>query len=147
MVYQKRNSTILEKALARLQGLESLNPQLNLGNGLTLQDYATLIKLALQQLQAYNISLAAADRDRIEFAAAEASVADLSSRLLSAVAATYGKNSKEYEIAGGKVRTNYKRSKPQASVPSVQPTPSSPTSLDTSSMNGSVVNGTKAVMI
>lgn len=144
MVYHKRNSTVLEKALARLQGLESLDPQMNLGKGLTLQDYATLIKLALQQLQAYNISLAAADRDRIEFAAAEASVADLSSRLLSAVAATYGKNSKEYEIAGGKVRTNYQRSKPQAAVSSVQPALSNPTSLDPSPVNGTVVNGTKA---
>lgn len=144
MVYQKRNSTILEKALARLQGLESLNPQLNLGNGLTLQDYATLIKLALQQLQAYNISLAAADRDRIEFAAAEASVADLSSRLLSAIAATYGKNSKEYEIAGGKVRTNYKRSTKPATSTTSETALFDLNFLDTSSLNDSSRNGTKA---
>lgn len=146
MVYQKRNSTILEKALARLQGLESLDPQMNLGNGLTLQDYATLIKLALQQLQAYNISLAAADRDRIEFAAAEASVADLSSRLLSAIAATYGKNSKEYELAGGKFRTNYKRSTKPATPTTSETTLLNANSLDTNPLNGSSMNGTKTTV-
>ncbi|HEY9615538.1 MAG TPA: hypothetical protein V6C64_01765 [Microcoleaceae cyanobacterium] len=140
MVYQKRSSTVLEKALARLQGLQSLDPQMQLGNGLSLQDYANLINLALKQLEAYNLALATADRDRIEFAATEASVTNLSSRLLSAVAATYGKDSKEYELAGGKLRTNYQRSKKTATTTDLASTLSN----STSTLNGSVVNGTKA---
>ena len=97
MVYQKRQSAILEKAQARLRGLQSVNPTMDLGNGLTLQGYAALLETSTTQLQTHNLTLAEADRTRIEFAQAEASVSALSSRILSAVAAMYGKDSKEYE--------------------------------------------------
>ena len=87
MVYQKRRSAILEKAQTRLRGLQSVNPMMDLGNGLTLQDYAALLEVSSSQLQTHNLTLAEADRTRIEFSQAEASVSGLSSRILSAVAA------------------------------------------------------------
>jgi hypothetical protein len=110
MAYPKRRSTALEKAQARLRGLQSVHPEMELGNGLTLQDYAAQIERADNHLQAYNTALSESDRTRIELVETEAVLTQLSSRILSAVAATYGKDSKEYEMAGGKPPSSYKRS-------------------------------------
>ncbi len=89
---------------------------MNLGNGLTLQEYATLIEDSGSSLETHNLALAEADRTRIEFAQTEASVSALSSRILSAVAAVYGKDSKEYEMAGGKPPSSYKRTRKPSTV-------------------------------
>lgn len=110
MAYSKRRSSTLAKAQARLRGLQSVHPDMDLGSGLTLQDYAALIQTVDNQLQAYNTALSESDRTRIELAETEALLTQLSSRILSAVAAMYGKNSKEYEMAGGKSPSTYKRS-------------------------------------
>ncbi|MBW4520072.1 MAG: hypothetical protein KME16_10285 [Scytolyngbya sp. HA4215-MV1] len=136
MAYQKRRSTILEKAQTRLRGLQSVNPTLDLGNGLTLKDYADLIESSDSRLQTHNAALAEADRTRIEFSEIEASVSALSSRILSAVAAMYGKDSKEYEMAGGKPPSRYNRVKKQVSA-----TASSGTLVSNSSQNMAVSNG------
>jgi hypothetical protein len=146
MAYQKRRSTIVEKALARLRGLQSTDPSLDLGNGLTLQDYAALIKLSIDQLEAHNLALAEADRTRIEFSEVEASVSNFSSRILSAVSAMYGRDSKEYEMAGGKPPSRTKRSK-KISVTTGSSEPQSQTiSTNTTSLNGSATNGAGQVM-
>jgi hypothetical protein len=100
MAYQKRHSAPLEKAQARLRGLQSIQAQIDLGGSLTLQDYANLIGTVDTRLQAYNWALAEADRHRIELDNTEAELNLLSSRVLTAVAAMYGKTSKEYEMAG-----------------------------------------------
>jgi hypothetical protein len=142
MAYQKRQSTVLEKAQTRLRGLQSLDPAMDLGNGLTLQDYATLIASSGNHLQTYNVALAEADRTRIELDAVEADLSLMSSRVLSAVAAMYGKASQEYEMAGGTPLSRAKRSR------KVIPATSS-TALGESAapmgagMNGAEVNGNR----
>jgi hypothetical protein len=123
MAYQKRRSAILDKAQTRLRGLQSVNPTMDFGNGLGLQNYADLIETSAAQLQTYNLALAEVDRARIEFAETEASVSAISSRILSAVAAAYGRNSKEYEMAGGKAHSTYKRPKQQNSTTSASEAP------------------------
>jgi hypothetical protein len=115
MAYSKRSSTELEKAQARLRGLEALQSDLNLGSGMSLYEYEKLIQSADDALQAYNKSLSESDRTRIELQEVEDQLATLSSRILSAIAATYGKNSKEYTMAGGKPPGGGKR---KAAVPS-----------------------------
>jgi hypothetical protein len=109
MAYSKRRSTELEKAQARLRGLLSIQSELNLGNGLSLQDYDGLIQTTDRSLQTYNTSLSESDRTRLELIDIEAQLATLSSRILSAIAAMYGKNSKEYAMAGGKPSGGGKR--------------------------------------
>jgi hypothetical protein len=145
VAYQKRRSTILEKAQTRLRGLQSVHPTLNLGNGLTLQSYADLIEASSAQLQAHNLALAEADRTRIEFAQAEASVSAISSRILSAVAAMYGKDSKEYEMAGGKRPSTYKRSKKQSSATGANEPQNGSVSPNTTASNGAAMNGAEQV--
>lgn len=158
MTYQKRHSITLDKAQIRLRGLQSVLPEMNLGNGLTLQDYAASVEASAARLEAHNLVLAEADRTRIEFAEAEASLSALSSRVLSATAAMYGRGSKEYEMAGGKPPSSYRRSRKQSSSfsnsssaqspnqPSNQPSNQSQNqaSSDTAQSNGSATNGTRA---
>lgn len=145
MAYQKRRSTALENALARLRGLQSVEPTMDLGNGLSLQNYAALIEDSDNQLQMHNLALAEADRTRIEFAETEALVIALSSRLLSAVAAVYGKDSKEYEMAGGKPRSSYKRAKKQPSSPDTPEPQARSSALNPASSNGAATNGAGAM--
>lgn len=148
MTYQKRRSTILEKAQARLRGLQSTRSAVNLGNGLTLQDYAASIETSITRLEAHNLVLAEADRTRIELAEAETSVSALSSRVLSAIAAMYGRDSKEYEMAGGRPLSSYRRSKKPssaASEPQSETFSGTAQPSDTAQSNGSATNGTGAM--
>jgi hypothetical protein len=144
MAYQKRRSATLEKAQTRLRGLQSVNPSMDLGNGLTLQGYADLLETSSTQLQTHNLALAEADRTRIEFAQVEASVSMLSSRILSAVAAMYGKDSKEYEMAGGKPPRSYRRSNQQASTTEPTIAQENNVSSNTPSTNRIAMNGAGA---
>jgi hypothetical protein len=147
MAYQKRRSATLEKAQGRLRGLRTLLAALQLGNGLTLQNYAALIEAVNALLEAHNLALAEADRTRIEFAEMEAALSALSSRVLSAVAATYGKDSKEYELAVGKFPSNYRRSKKQLEATSLSDFQVSTITSNVASSNGNVTNGTTEVSL
>lgn len=141
MVFKKRRSAILEKAQSRLRGLQSVHLTMDLGNGLTLQSYASLLESSSARLQAYNLALAEADRARIEFAEIEASVSLLSSRTLSAVAAMYGKDSKEYEMAGGTPPGIYKRAKKQLPATTLSATQGSDNFSNPTSPEGTALNG------
>jgi hypothetical protein len=143
MVYQKRRSTILAKAQARLQGLQSVQPEMALGNSLTLQAYADLIAAVDDRLIAHNVALSAADRTRIELVELETALSTLSSRMLSAVVANYGKNSKAYEMAGGKLPKPARRTSkpPSATVPPDSPADDSQAIFSSAPSNGAAKNG------
>ncbi len=145
MGYPQRESAPLVKAQDRLRGLQSIHPNLNLGNGLTLQDYAEIIQTTDRQLQAHNVALVEADRTRIELATTESNLKSLSSRVLITVAALYGKESKEYEMAGGTPPSRSKRAKKAAAVtPASAPDVAMPTPAVAaiSNGNGAKTNGT-----
>jgi len=113
---RKKGSRTIETALKRAAGLSSISANLDLGQGLTLEAFQGAIRDAQARLDAYNEALSAADAAANAFAAAEAKLRDLSSRMLNAVAAVYGKDSDEYEKAGGVRKSERKRPKrkPQA---------------------------------
>lgn len=108
----KRKSLALEKARKRLAGLESINPNLNLGNGLTAGAYRTQINQLEADLKAYNTKLSETDELLNIVEAGEAAMAELSDRFLKAVAGAYGTDSNEYEKAGGTRKSE--RKKPSA---------------------------------
>ncbi|NJL41042.1 MAG: hypothetical protein HC899_33160 [Leptolyngbyaceae cyanobacterium SM1_4_3] len=147
MAYQKRRSATLEKAQTRLRGLQSILSTMELGNGLTLGSYAALLEAAVKQLESHNLALAEADRTRIEFAEVEASLSELSSRVLSAVAATYGKDSKEYELAGGRSPRNYRRARKQLESTSLNGSQVSTVTSNGASSNGNTTNGATRVSL
>ena len=108
MSRQKRFSDSIEKAAQRLNALRSIDPALDLGGGLTLASFETRIDEARGTLDDYNGLLSQVDAAYNQFTAAEQGVAEYSQRMLSGIAARYGKDSDEYEQAGG-TRTSERR--------------------------------------
>ncbi|HBL10410.1 MAG TPA: hypothetical protein DD379_03175 [Cyanobacteria bacterium UBA11162] len=109
MARLKRGSQVLQKAERRCAALKSISATLDLGDGLTLDNYLLLIDGLRSQLDSYNKSLSMVDRAAIIVQDTEQQLRTLSERMLIAVAARYGKNSYEYEMAGGTRKSDRKR--------------------------------------
>ena len=105
----KRKSKVIEKALKRLAGLESISPTLDLGNGLSVPNYNAAVQSAAAKLDSYNVLLSTVDTALNDVKAEEKSLRELSERMREAVGAVYGHNSNEYEKAGGVRKTERKR--------------------------------------
>ncbi len=101
MARAKKTSTVVQKAQLRISGLKSINPKLDLGNGLDLATFEKKIGEVERLLQAYNKLLSDADAAKNIFEEAEKALGELNLRFLAAVKAVYGPNSNEYEKAGG----------------------------------------------
>jgi hypothetical protein len=111
MAFQKRGSQTIAKAERRLTNLLSINPYLDFGENLNIHTYNRAIEQARQKIATYNTSLASLSHMRNEAIAAEQELADLSERMLSGVVTRYGRNSVEYEMAGGRPRGNRRKVK------------------------------------
>lgn len=109
MPRQKRSSPVLEKGNRRAAALKSISPSLNLGDGLTLDHYQLELDKLRSQLATYNESLSFIDRALSTVRDTEKDIRVLSERMLIAVAAKYGKDSYEYEMAGGIRKSDRKR--------------------------------------
>jgi uncharacterized protein YukE len=105
-----------DQANTRLSALKSIDPALDLGSGLTVQHYETQVMALRNKLNAYNTMLSAVDQLSNEANALETALQDLSERMLLGVATKFGKNSNEYEMAGGTKKSERKKPvrKPQA---------------------------------
>jgi hypothetical protein len=101
----RRTSSVIEKATIRLNNLKTVSPALDLGPGLTLVAFEQLIGNTQTALDDYNQAIAALDEKGNQLAALEKQAAGMSTRMLAGVGALHGKNSDEYEKAGG-VRTD-----------------------------------------
>ncbi|MCE9646687.1 MAG: hypothetical protein K8S20_11875 [Chloroflexi bacterium] len=109
MARQKKLSAILEKAAQRHSALTSIDPALDLGNGLTLAAFRAEIENARALQDEYNALLSQVDGTYNRFQEAEISVRDLSQRMLAGVGVRFGMNSHEYEKAGGTRKSERKR--------------------------------------
>ena len=114
---QKRSSAALEQAERRSAAMRSIDENLDLGNGLKLADYDQLIQTVRGDIATYNELLSDSDRAGSAVKDGEKLLRDLSERMLIAVAAKYGKNSYEYEMAGGTRKSE--RKKPSRAVAAV----------------------------
>lgn len=101
MAYKRRMSQIIADAQQRSTNLKAINPTLDLGGGLTVAALDTQITAAQASLDVYNTLLAQADAASNDFNEDEKDLRSLSARLLAGVGAYYGKDSNEYEMAGG----------------------------------------------
>jgi hypothetical protein len=106
---QKRSSAALEQAIRRSAAIHSIDENLDLGNGLTLAKYDQLIRTAQGDIAIYNQTLSDTDRAGSTVKDDEKHLRDLSERMLIAVAAKYGKDSYEYEMAGGTRKSERKK--------------------------------------
>jgi len=110
MARRKRSSKVLEKASRRIASLRSISPNLNLGNGLTVETYTELITDLNDKLSTYNTVLSTVDKIYNDMLTAEQKLGDYSEHMLLGVATKFGKNSDEYEMAGGVKKSDRKRS-------------------------------------
>lgn len=104
---------VLEKATTRLSAVRSIDTALDLANGITIPNYETEIKALITKLDLYNTTLSTIDDlyndciDQIEI------VKDWNERVLTGVATKFGKDSSQYEMAGGKKKSERKKRTPK----------------------------------
>ena len=101
MARRKRTSVVLEKAVRRAAGINSIDPSLDLGNGLTLSTFSTLIETMRSKENAYNSALSSLDKLYREMLETEDKLGDMTEHMLMGVGTRYGKSSVEYGMAGG----------------------------------------------
>jgi hypothetical protein len=105
MSSKKRSSRVLEKAQRRLTGVQSIDEQLALGQELSTSNYSTHITTLRDKLNAYNKAISDINALRSEVDEAERFLAQYSEQILMGIGGEFGKDSREYEKAGG-VRTS-----------------------------------------
>lgn len=139
MARRKRTSQVLEKAVRRAAGMSSIDPALDLGSGLTLPSFSTLIETMQAKENAYNSALSNLDKLYREMLETERELGDMAEHMLLGVATKYGKSSVEYGMAGG-VPKNQRRKGLRGESPN--PSSEPPTLIATANSNGST-NGSK----
>jgi uncharacterized protein YoxC len=145
MARRKRNSSVLERANRRIESLQSINTQLDFGEGLTIQAYATIINDLQSKLAAYNTALSTIDKLTDDVKNAEQAVITMSEKMLLGVGSRYGKTSQEYEMAGG-VRRGNTKNKRSVVGNSKASNPLAADSIQPSSVNGSK-NGVSGAIV
>ncbi|MEH1920257.1 hypothetical protein [Nostoc sp.] len=101
MSRRKRTSRVLEKAELRSAGLKAIDSNLDFGNNCDLQNLAQSIEQLRTMLDAYNTALVLIDSSKTKIDAMEKSLSNLTDKMVMGVAFKYGKDSSEYEMAGG----------------------------------------------
>lgn len=100
MTLQKCTSRILEKAQLRTSGLKAIDPNIDFGDTRNLKNMTQLIEQLRTKIDAYNTALAVIDSSKTEIKNLEKNLRELSEKMLIAVAFKYGRDSREYEMAG-----------------------------------------------
>jgi hypothetical protein len=114
MARRKRTSVTLEKAERRASGMASIDKKLDLGNGMDLPTFWDDIEEVHEKEKHYNSLLSLVDQAYNDLLGSEKKLSEKSEKMLNAVAIVYGRNSSEYEMAGGKSRSERRRSRRSA---------------------------------
>lgn len=109
MPRQKRTSNVLAQAEKRAAGIQSIAEDLDFGNGVTLKGYIKAITELRGEITHYNELLSLSDQAGTKVKLGEQLMRDYSERVLLGVATHYGKDSVEYEMAGGIRKSERKR--------------------------------------
>lgn len=109
MARQKKASVAYEKAIKRAAAVKSIDPALDLGNDITLDRYNVIIAEAKASVDEYNTALSSVDDLLNRTKAKDKVLQDWNERILTGVATKYGKDSNEYEQAGGVRKSERKK--------------------------------------
>jgi hypothetical protein len=109
MARVKTNSTILDKASTRLQGMRAINATFDLGNGLSVTAFEAALNDARIKQDAYNQQVSILEEKQAVFEDAEKILTDFTTRVLAGVGAKFGKDSVEYSQVGGTRSRDRKR--------------------------------------
>jgi hypothetical protein len=109
MVRQRRGSQVLEDAQQRMIDLKTIGSNLEFNSKLTLINFDAEIEQFRHELEAYNGLLAQLDVARTELLEREKNLKNMTTDMLTGVASQFGKDSSEYQMAGGTRRSERKR--------------------------------------
>ncbi|WGV26999.1 hypothetical protein [Halotia branconii] len=101
MARQKRTSRVLEKAELRLSGLKSIVPDIKFDEDYNLEKMIVSIEHLRTKIEVYNTALSVVDSSKTEIEEMEQNLRQFCEKMLMIVAIKYGKDSREYEMAGG----------------------------------------------
>ncbi|MBD2354349.1 hypothetical protein H6G41_06860 [Tolypothrix sp. FACHB-123] len=101
MTRKKRTSRILQKAEFRVAGLKAIDPNIAFDDNYNLQNLTQLIQQFHTMLKEYNDSMAVIESSRTKLDEMEKIIGNISDKMLAGVGFKYGKDSNEYELAGG----------------------------------------------
>jgi hypothetical protein len=113
----KKSSRSYDKAAKRLAGLKSIDPKLDLGNGMTVASFEQELQDFQATLRDYNAELSVVDAKMQKIREGERMLNEHTDRWLSAVGGHYGKDSEEYQKAGGVRKSLRKRNAKKAKLP------------------------------
>ena len=101
MPSNKRTYRVLEKAELRASGMKLIVPRIKFEEDYTLEKLIESIEQLRNKIDVHNSALAIVDSSLTEVEEMEKNLSQLSEKLLMVVAIKYGKDSAEYEMAGG----------------------------------------------
>ncbi|WP_427158350.1 hypothetical protein ACQFX9_21505 [Aliinostoc sp. HNIBRCY26] len=127
MSQRRRDSIALTKAERRIERLETINSDLDFGNGLSVATYKNMVSELRDKLAAYNQARAIVEKTQNALLEAERALNDYSEHMLLGVASRYGKNSDEYGMAGGTRKSDRKKPRPSVAKSMVVPAESTTT--------------------
>ena len=106
---RKSPTPVMLKAAERLSGTKSIDEGLDMGSDVSNAKYSAKLEETHEALGEYNESLAFSDRKLNRFNALEKELRELSESMLAGVGSHYGKDSSEYEMAGGTRKSEHKK--------------------------------------
>ncbi|MDZ7959871.1 MAG: hypothetical protein RMY34_18640 [Aulosira sp. DedQUE10] len=101
MAFRKKTSRVLEKAQLRFSGLKSIVPDIKFEDNYNMENLMATIEHLRTKIEVYNTTLSVVDSYRGEIKEIEKHLSQLCEKMLMVVAIKYGKDSREYEMAGG----------------------------------------------
>ena len=101
MSLRKRTSRALESAELRFAGLKAIDANLDLGDAYNLKSLTQLIEQLRNKIEAHNTALSTIDSSKVEIEELEQILSTFSEKMLMGIGFKYGKDSREYEMAGG----------------------------------------------
>lgn len=113
---KKTSSLVLDSSQTRAVGLESIDPQLDLGRDMTVDNFRAAIIEAQARLAAYNTLLSQVNESSNGFADAECRLRDMRDRTLAGAATKFGRNSPQYQMAGGTRSSERKQRVPKSGI-------------------------------
>ncbi|RCJ18687.1 hypothetical protein A6S26_28300 [Nostoc sp. ATCC 43529] len=101
MSQKKRASRVLENAELKFSGLKAINSSLDIGDDYNITKLTQLIEELRGKLENHNSILRMIDSSKLEVEQLEKNLAIYCENMLTGIAFKYGKDSREYEMAGG----------------------------------------------
>ena len=126
MTRKKKSSAVLEKTEERMIGFRSIDANLNFDDSINLTYLTSLTTQLRDQVNQYNMLLAELDTAKGDMEILEKSIREISERMVSGIAFRYGKDSREYEMAGGVRKSDRIR---KATLTRMKATPETPVKM------------------